>query len=88
MDNDGSEWASEPIAIIGMSCRFSGGASDPDKLWDLMASAKTGWSKIPGDRFNLDGVYHPNNERISTVSSSTLRTQLPATIQERASTLN
>ncbi|KAL4905457.1 hypothetical protein BDW74DRAFT_185021 [Aspergillus multicolor] len=65
MDED-SEWATEPIAIIGMSCKFSGGASNPEKLWELLASGKTGWSTIPEDRFNLDGVYHPNNERIST----------------------
>ncbi|KAL5342468.1 hypothetical protein BJX70DRAFT_394689 [Aspergillus crustosus] len=66
MDTDNSEWASEPIAIIGMSCKFSGGASSPEKLWDLMASGKTGWSEIPEDRFNLQGVYHPNHERTST----------------------
>ncbi|OTB05896.1 hypothetical protein M426DRAFT_10039 [Hypoxylon sp. CI-4A] len=66
MDTDNSEWASEPIAIIGMSCKFSGGASDPDKLWELMASKKTGWSEIPADRFDLKGVYHHNNERNST----------------------
>ncbi|KAF4965337.1 hypothetical protein FSARC_6852 [Fusarium sarcochroum] len=66
MDTDNSEWASEPIAIIGMSCKFSGGASNPDKLWDLMASGKTGWSEIPEDRYNLKGVYHSNHERNST----------------------
>ncbi|KAL4765263.1 uncharacterized protein BDW70DRAFT_155749 [Aspergillus foveolatus] len=65
MDTD-NEWASEPIAIIGMSCKFSGGASNPDKLWDLMASGKTGWSEIPEDRFSLKGVYHANHERTST----------------------
>ncbi|GFF90952.1 lovastatin nonaketide synthase [Aspergillus udagawae] len=65
MDTD-SEWASEPIAIIGMSCKFSGGASNPDKLWDLMASGKTGWSEIPEDRYSLKGVYHANHERTST----------------------
>lgn len=69
MDTD-SEWASEPIAIIGMSCKFSGGASNPDKLWDLMASGQTGWSEIPEDRYSLKGVYHENHERTSTVIPS------------------
>ncbi len=68
MDADNSEWASEPIAIIGMSCKFAGGVSDPDKLWDLMASGKTGWSEIPVDRYDLKGVYHHNHEKTSTVS--------------------
>ncbi|KAK8023336.1 hypothetical protein PG991_006575 [Apiospora marii] len=66
MDAENSEWASEPIAVIGMSCKFSGGANSPEKLWDLMASEKTGWSEIPEDRYNLKGVYHPNHERTST----------------------
>ncbi len=70
MDADNSEWASEPIAIIGMSCKFSGGATSPEKLWDLMASGKTGWSEIPEDRYDLKGVYHPNNERTSTVCTT------------------
>lgn len=70
MDTD-SEWASEPIAIVGMSCKFSGGASNPDKLWNLMAAGKTGWSEIPADRYDLKGVYHSNNERTSTVCYST-----------------
>ncbi|KAL6701443.1 putative polyketide synthase [Trichoderma pleuroticola] len=64
--DDYSELASEPIAIIGMSCKFSGGVTDPETLWDLLASGRTGWSEIPEERFNLKGVYHPNNERIST----------------------
>jgi hypothetical protein len=67
MEADNSEWASEPIAIIGMSCKFSGGANSPDQLWDLMASGKTGWSEIPKERFDLKGIYHPNHERTSTV---------------------
>ena len=69
MDTDQSEWASEPIAIIGMSCKFSGGATNPERLWDLIASGKTGWSEIPADRFDLKGVYHHNHERTSTVGS-------------------
>ncbi|KAK8054270.1 hypothetical protein PG996_013571 [Apiospora saccharicola] len=66
MDAENMEWASEPIAVIGMSCKFSGGANSPEKLWDLMASEKTGWSEIPEDRYNLKGIYHPNHERTST----------------------
>ena len=72
MDPDNSEWASEPIAVIGMSCKFSGGANSPDRLWDLMASGKTGWSEIPKDRFDLKGIYHHNHERGSTVSTVAL----------------
>ena len=67
MEFDKDEVATEPIAIIGMSCKFSGGAHNPDKLWDLMAAGETGWSPIPEDRYNLKGIYHKNHERTSTV---------------------
>lgn len=75
--DDYSELASEPIAIIGMSCKFSGGVTDPETLWDLLASGRTGWSEIPEERFNLKGVYHPNNERIATVSQLSRQASKP-----------
>jgi acyl transferase domain-containing protein len=59
---------SVPIAIIGMSCRFAGGATDPEKLWDLVAEARTGWSEIPEDRFNIDGHYHPRPDNLNTTN--------------------
>ena len=38
-----------PIAVIGMGCRFPGDASSPEKLWDMLASGRNGWSKIPAE---------------------------------------
>lgn len=61
------EAPSVPIAIIGMSCRFAGGATDPEKLWNLCAEARTGWSEIPSERFNIDGHYHPRPDNLNTV---------------------
>lgn len=56
------------IAIIGMSYRFSGGATNPEKLWKLLAEGRSGWSEIPSSRFNLDGVWHPFFEKLNNVS--------------------
>ena len=56
-----------PIALVGMSCRFAGDVSDPEKLWQLCAEGRSAWSKIPDSRFNLDGVYHPNFANPGTV---------------------
>lgn len=59
-----------PIAIIGMSCRFPGEASSPERFWQLLAEGRNAWSKIPKERFNQNAFYHPLNERLGTVSIS------------------
>jgi acyl transferase domain-containing protein len=70
MGSISNEWASEPIAIIGLSCKFAGDASCPEKLWEMLAEGRNGWSEIPSSRFNVKGAYHPNHEKISTVNCS------------------
>ncbi|GJC80767.1 highly reducing polyketide synthase azaB [Colletotrichum liriopes] len=55
---------SEPIAIIGMSCKFSGHATTPEKLWELVANGRDGWSSIPSSRFNKDAFYDEDHAKI------------------------
>ena len=40
----------EPVAIVGMACRLSGGINTPD-LWKLLYEGRTTWSHVPGSRF-------------------------------------
>ncbi|KAI6392280.1 Type I Iterative PKS [Pyricularia oryzae] len=54
---------SEPIAIIGIGCRFSGDVRTPEQLWKLCADGRDGWAKVPRDRFNADAFYHMDYER-------------------------
>lgn len=58
---------SQPIAIIGLSCKFAGDADSPEAFWRLLTEAKSAWTEIPPSRFNINGSYHPNPERLSTV---------------------
>jgi hypothetical protein len=57
-----------PIAIVGMGCRYPGGATSPEKLWEMCAEQCDAWSAIPKDRFNADEFYHPDPSRNGTVS--------------------
>ena len=57
-----------PIAIVGMSCRFPGGANDIDKFWTLLAEGRSAWSDVPPDRFNWKSFYHPNPDINGTLN--------------------
>ena len=50
----------EPIAIIGMGCRFPGGASSPEAFWRLLHDGVDAVSEVPPDRWAVDAYYDPD----------------------------
>ncbi|HEX6270322.1 MAG TPA: amino acid adenylation domain-containing protein [Anaerolineales bacterium] len=49
----------EPIAIIGLSCRFPG-AENPEAFWQLLRNGVDAISEIPPDRWDVDSFYAPD----------------------------
>jgi myxalamid-type polyketide synthase MxaD len=47
----------DPIAIIGMACRFPGGANSPDEFWQLLENGTDAISRVPDNRWDVDEMF-------------------------------
>ena len=52
--------ADDPIAIIGIGCRFPGGADDPESLWRLLEAGTDAVTEIPRERWDVNTFYDPD----------------------------
>ncbi|KUI67109.1 Nonribosomal peptide synthetase 14 [Cytospora mali] len=59
----------EPIALVGSSCRFAGGANSPSKLWELLSNPTDLSKRVPSSRFSAKGFFHQDPEYHGTTNS-------------------
>ncbi|ESZ98980.1 putative polyketide synthase [Sclerotinia borealis F-4128] len=57
--------AQSKIAIVGMSCRMPGGATDTEKFWEILEKGLDVHRKIPADRFDVNTHFDPSGKRMN-----------------------
>ncbi|KAK2038771.1 beta-ketoacyl synthase domain-containing protein [Colletotrichum somersetense] len=66
----GKNWQTEPVAVVGMSCRAPGGSNSPSKLWNILRDPPDLRKEIPLTKFNYHSFYHPEGARHGTSNVS------------------
>ncbi|TQV90381.1 polyketide synthase [Cordyceps javanica] len=59
----------EPIAIVGMGCRWPGGVRDSAGLWELLKNKRSGYRDFGDHRFSQDGFIHPDSHYLGATST-------------------
>ena len=62
----------EDIAIVGFSLRFPRDAVSPEAFWKMLSEGRSAATEVPESRFNINAFYHPDPDRLGSVSADTL----------------
>lgn len=63
---ESAERAQEPIAVVGMSCRFPGGVTTPEAFWELLVNGTDTVREIPTERWDWQQFYDADPDRVGT----------------------
>ena len=59
---------SEPIAVVGVGCRFPG-APSPEAYWKLLTEGGDAVREVPADRWDIDAYYDPDPDAPGKMST-------------------
>ncbi len=57
----------EPIAVIGMACRYPGGGDTVDGFWDLLHDGRSAVVEVPPERWDIDDYYDPDRRAVGAM---------------------
>lgn len=59
----------EPIAVVGLAGICPGFGSSVEAFWQMICQQQSAMTRVPSERFNVDGFYHRNNDRLDSIST-------------------
>jgi myxalamid-type polyketide synthase MxaD len=59
----------EPVAIIGMGCRFPHGANSPQAFWEMLREGRDGVTEVPPERWDADAYFDPDPQKRGKIST-------------------
>jgi acyl transferase domain-containing protein/NADPH:quinone reductase-like Zn-dependent oxidoreductase/acyl carrier protein len=58
-----------PVAVVGLGCRFPGGAGNPEAFWELLSKGVDAVSEVPPERWAVDAYYDPEPDAPGKINS-------------------
>ena len=66
--------STEPIAVVGIGCRFPGGVNNAEQYWDLLKDGRSGIVRVPAERWDADAYYTDDHTVPGTICNCLLYT--------------
>lgn len=61
--------STEPIAVVGVACRFPGGVNNADQYWELLKDGRSGIIRVPPERWDADAYYTDDHTVPGTIAN-------------------
>lgn len=63
------EQGNEPLAVVGLGCRYPGGIRDAESMWQLLVDRRDAIAEVPAERWDINAYYDPDPEAPGKVNT-------------------